>query len=182
MADLFDSLKKTWLKGMEAVGNTASNIAANTKQKVSEINLENRRREILADFGIAAYEMWQKGEHFPAALEHQLTELNDLDEELNKLKAERFSVEAAKKEAAEAARKAAEEAAINPEEATEDIAEEPTVDDDTQEEPLYEEEVSAETTDFEEAVSSFYDDGEAFQSEVPDAPPTQAEPIEKEED
>lgn len=91
MADIFNSLKKTWLKGMEVVSNTASNIAVNTKQKVNEMNLENRRREILADFGIIAYEIWQKGEVFPAPLAQQLEELSRLDEELNALKAQRFS-------------------------------------------------------------------------------------------
>lgn len=102
MADLFDSLKKTWLKGMEAVGNTASSIAANTKQKVSEMNLESRRREILSDFGITAYEMWQKGERFPEELERQLIELNKLDEELNELRAQRYTSEAAPPEAGSA--------------------------------------------------------------------------------
>lgn len=90
MADVLGTLKKTWLKGMEVVGNAASNIASNTKQKVSEMNMENRRREILSDFGLIAYEMWQKGTAFPKELEDQLTELSRLDEELNALRAQRF--------------------------------------------------------------------------------------------
>ena len=91
MADIFDSLKKTWLKGMEAVSNTASSIAANTKQKVNELTWENRRREILADFGMMAYDLWQKGESFPQPLADLLEELSRLDEELNELKAQRYS-------------------------------------------------------------------------------------------
>ena len=71
MADLKTSLKSAWMKGMEAIGNTASNIASNTKYKVQEMNLINRRREILSDFGAQAYEMWQKGEQFPEKLARQ---------------------------------------------------------------------------------------------------------------
>lgn len=181
MADLFDSFKKTWLKGMEAVGNTASNIATNTKQKVSEMNLETRRREILSSFGIAAYEMWQKGEQFPEALEHQLVELNNLDEELNRLKAERFSVEAAKKEAAEAARKAAQEAAETMDETNEDIAEE-TIEDSAEDAAFYDEAVADDAVEFEEEIPSFYDDESAFEAEAPEAPPAEVESAEKEED
>ena len=91
MADIFDSLKKTWLKGMEVVSNTASNIATNTKQKVNEMTLENRRREILGDFGLMAYDLWQKGEVFPEPMDALLKELSTLDEELNALKAQRYT-------------------------------------------------------------------------------------------
>ncbi len=91
MADMFDSLKKTWLKGMEAVSNTASNIASNTKQKVSEINLDNRRREILSDFGLIAYELWQKGMELPKELNDLMVELGQVDEELNTLRAQKFN-------------------------------------------------------------------------------------------
>ena len=91
MADIFDSLKKTWLRGMEAVSNTASSIAVNTKQKVNEMTLENRRREILSDFGMMAYDLWQKGETFPEPLANLLRELSTLDEELNALKAQRYT-------------------------------------------------------------------------------------------
>ena len=46
-SDLNNKMKKAWLKSMEAIGNTASNIADNTRYKVNEMNLVNRRREIL---------------------------------------------------------------------------------------------------------------------------------------
>lgn len=105
--NVMKSLKKTWLKGMEAVGNAASNIADNAKYKVSEMNLETRRREILADFGSVAYEMWQRGEVFPPALEAQLEQLNALDEQLTAIRAQRFAAT----QEANLAREAAEEAA-----------------------------------------------------------------------
>jgi len=106
MGKMVKSLKKTWLKGMEVIGNTAFSIAENAKYKVNEMNLETRRREILADFGSIAYEMWQRGESFPPVLEAQLKQLNALDEQLTAIRAQRFA--AAKeasllKEAADAA-------------------------------------------------------------------------------
>ena len=91
MSDFGSNVKKIWLKGMEAIGNTASNIASNTKSKVDEMNLVNRRSEIMKDFGNQAYALWQKGEHFPEELDRQLRELQKLDEKLNDLRAERFA-------------------------------------------------------------------------------------------
>ena len=92
MADLGSTLKGIWMKGMEAIGNTASNIANNTKSKVDEMNLVNRRTEILKDFGNKAYALWQKGEQFPEELANQLKELEKLDEQLNDLRADRLAV------------------------------------------------------------------------------------------
>ena len=91
MADLSKSLKEFWMKGMEAIGNTASNIATNTRTKVDELTMVNRRRDILADFGSKAYALWQKGEHFPQELQEELEELSRLDEKLNDLRAERLA-------------------------------------------------------------------------------------------
>jgi len=91
MADLGKGIKDFWLKSMEAIGNTASNIANNTKYKVNEMNMVNRRREILGDFGAKAYELWQKGVEFPEELELQLQELSMLDIQLNELRMEKLS-------------------------------------------------------------------------------------------
>ncbi len=105
MADLGASIKGLWIRSMEAIGNTASNIASNTRSKVDEMNLVNRRTEILKDFGNQAYALWQQGERFPEMLEIQLKELQKLDESLNDLRAERLAgvrVESGKTEAEEA--------------------------------------------------------------------------------
>lgn len=92
MADLGQGLKSVLLKGMEAIGKTASNIASNTKYKVDEMNLVNRRREILSDFGARAYEIWLKQEeHFPQELESLLQELAKVDDQLNAMRAERVT-------------------------------------------------------------------------------------------
>ncbi len=132
MADISKNLKTAWIKGMEAIGNTASNIASNTKYKVQEMNLINRRREILSDFGAQAYEMWQKGEQFPEKLAKQLEELSRLDEELNAMRTERFAgvtTEQVPDETAEAAsdETAAEDEAV--ETVTEDVADDASDDD-----------------------------------------------------
>lgn len=91
MVEFGKNLKGIWLKGMEAISNTASSIASNTKYKVDEMNIVNRRREILSDFGAQAYELWQKGERFPEALETLLKELSTLDEELNAIRTEKLA-------------------------------------------------------------------------------------------
>ena len=39
MADMRGKMKKFWMKSMQAVGNTASSIASNTRYKVNEMNL-----------------------------------------------------------------------------------------------------------------------------------------------
>ena len=93
MANLGKSFKSAWVKSMEAIGNTASNIASNTKYKVTEMNLESRKREILSDFGNQAYELYQKGESFPPVLEALLKELTEVDEKLIAIRMEHHSNE-----------------------------------------------------------------------------------------
>jgi len=79
------------MKGMEAIGNAASSIASNTKSKVDEMNLMNRRAEILKDVSTQAYALWLKGEKFPEAIDSLLKELSELDETLVDLRAERLA-------------------------------------------------------------------------------------------
>jgi len=121
MAEFGNNLKNIWMKGMEAIGNTASSIASNTRFKVDEMNMVNRRAEILKDFGAKAYELWQKGAHFPEELEEQLQELGKLDEKLNDLRAERFAGVQVKEKEEASAKEAAEETAETAGEATSDI-------------------------------------------------------------
>lgn len=98
MAGLGNKLKRTVLKSMEAVGQSASNLATNAQQKLQELNLETQRREILSAFPLQAYDLWQKGEKLPEALEKKLQELSDLDERLGVLRAQRYAqVEEAEK-------------------------------------------------------------------------------------
>ena len=122
MADIVKGLKNVWMKGMEAIGDTASSIANNTKYKVQEMNLINRRHEILEDFGAQAYALWQQGEQFPEELQKQLEELSRVDETLNTIRAERLAYLQTMEEE-KAARAAAEESKPN-----NDFAEDATVD------------------------------------------------------
>lgn len=93
MADLGRNLKNILVKSMEAIGNTASSIASNTKYKVDEMNLLNRKREILNDFGAKAYAIWEKGEKtsFPEELKKDLEELCRIDNQLVDMRAEHYS-------------------------------------------------------------------------------------------
>ena len=84
-------IKLTVLKGMEAIGTSASNMASNAKFKVQEINLEARKREILTEFSMAAFELWQNGETLPAPLDTMLKELRDVDERLSIVRAQKVA-------------------------------------------------------------------------------------------
>ena len=88
---LSSRVRITLLKGMEALGTTASNLASNAKLKVNEINLENRRREILTDFSLQAFELWQKGVELPGSLSSMLEELCDIENRLSVLRAQKYA-------------------------------------------------------------------------------------------
>lgn len=89
--DLKDRFKSLWLKGMKAVGNTAASIANNTRYKVDEVTIQNRRREVMNDLANKAYALWLKGEAFPEPMDKMLEELNQLDEQLNDMRAEKYA-------------------------------------------------------------------------------------------
>ena len=74
MAQFGNKVKLTVLKGMEAIGQGASNLASNAQQRLQELNLDNQRRELLNAFPLKAYELWQKGESLPQPLEEMLKE------------------------------------------------------------------------------------------------------------
>lgn len=61
MANLGNSVKLAFLKGLEAIGNGASNMASNAHQKLNEINLETRRRELMSELPVRALDLWQNG-------------------------------------------------------------------------------------------------------------------------
>ena len=101
MAQFGNKIKLTVLKGMEAIGQGASNLASNAQQRLQELNLENQRRELLNAFPLKAYELWQKGESLPQPLEDMLAELKSVDERLNLARAQRFAKVEEKKQNAE---------------------------------------------------------------------------------
>ena len=79
------------LKTMEALGTSAANLASNAKLKVNELTLETRRREILTDFSLQAFELWQKGVSLPDPLAGMLTELSDIESRLSVLRAQKYA-------------------------------------------------------------------------------------------
>lgn len=120
MAGLGNNLKMALLKGMEAVGRGASNMASSAHQKLAEINLETRRREILSEFPMRAFDLWQKGVELPEPLNGMMAELAELDERLSVLRAQRYaSVESAQENVED---EASGECSCAGEEATEDGA------------------------------------------------------------
>ena len=89
--DLRYRAKSLWIRGMKAVGNTAASIANNTRYKVDEVTIQNRRREVLSDLAQKAYALWLKGEPFPEEMNKMLAELKTLDEQLNDMRAEKYA-------------------------------------------------------------------------------------------
>ena len=89
--DMRDRFTSLWIRGMKAVGNTAASIANNTRYKVDEVTIQNRRREVLGDLAQKAYALWLKGEAFPEEMSKMLEELKALDEQLNDMRAEKYA-------------------------------------------------------------------------------------------
>ena len=86
-----DKAKLLWIKGMKTIGDTATNIANNTKYKVDEMTLQNRRRELSGDLSNTVYALWMKGTEFPPEVAKMLGELQELDDRLNDMRAERYA-------------------------------------------------------------------------------------------
>ena len=136
MAQFGNKVKLTVLKGMEAIGQGASNLASNAQQRLQELNLDNQRRELLNAFPLKAYELWQKGESLPQPLEEMLKELKDVDERLNLIRAQRFAkLEEKKQQNAEPSPEgASEDEAVTEETAEENVKEAPSAAAETEDE------------------------------------------------
>ena len=89
--DIREKTKELWIRSMKAIGNTAANIANNTRYKVDEVTLQNRRREVINDLANKAYVLWLKGEKLPDQMSGMLNELKSLDEQLNDMRAEKYA-------------------------------------------------------------------------------------------
>ena len=89
MANFTEKVKSAWFKCVESVGQGAANLADNAKQKLSEINMESRRKEIAAQLPSKLKELWQNGVALPEELTALLSEQNTLEEALAASKAAR---------------------------------------------------------------------------------------------
>ena len=84
--EIGENIKSFVKKGFEAIENTASNIASNTKQKVDAFNLQGKRNEAIEELGKKAYELWESGVAMPDGLQDQLKEILRITEELEAMR------------------------------------------------------------------------------------------------
>lgn len=91
MPTITDKIKTTWFKCVESLGQGAANLADNAKQKLAEINMEARRKEVVADLPTKLMQMWKDGAELPEELNELLGELNTIDEELAAARAARLA-------------------------------------------------------------------------------------------
>ena len=145
MSNITAKIKTGWLKCMENLGQGAANMADNAKQKLGELNMESRRKDLLAELPKKVMQLWKDGVELPEELSGLLAELNTLEEELAALRAARAAkkqkpaitdgkeevveeaveaIEETTEEAVDAAEEAAEEVVENAEEAAEEAVEE----------------------------------------------------------
>ena len=145
MSNITAKIKTGWLKCMETIGQGAANMADNAKQKLGELNMENRRKDLQAELPKKVMQLWKDGVELPEELSGLLAELNTLEEELAALRAARAAkkqkpaitdgkeevveeaveaIEETTEEAVDAAEEAAEEVVENAEEAAEEAVEE----------------------------------------------------------
>lgn len=123
MADLNQKLREVWKKGMETIGSTANGIASSARYKVDEMNLTNRRREIMKNLATVCYELYKRGETFPEEAEAMLREISQVDQEMEALRQNRMEV----KQLEETPDNAQQDATVVAEEAPEVSAAEETV-------------------------------------------------------
>lgn len=86
MAILGNNVKTAFLKGLEALGKTASTLTDAAQQKLSEMNLDTRRREVLTEIPKCVMQLWKDGVEMPEPLTALLTELTELEEKLAALR------------------------------------------------------------------------------------------------
>lgn len=86
MPILGNNVKTAFLKGLEALGKTASTLTDAAQQKLSEMNLDTRRREVLAEIPKCVMQLWKDGVEMPEPLTALLTELTELEEKLAALR------------------------------------------------------------------------------------------------
>ena len=86
MANLGNNVKTAFLKGLEALGKTASSLSDAAQQKLSEMNLETRRREMMAEIPRLVMQLWKDGVELPPALSELLGELSELEEKLSAMR------------------------------------------------------------------------------------------------
>lgn len=101
MADIRRSVRDLFLQGVEAVNNAANHVANATRSKVDELNLRNRRKELLDALASDLYEQWQKGLELPEAMTKTLELISGIDGQLAEME-EKAEAPASEEKAASA--------------------------------------------------------------------------------
>jgi len=86
MADIGKSMRSLFLSGVKAVNSAASSLASTTRYKVDEMNLQNRRREVLNSVSQCAWQLWTSGVELPEELKVLMLEIEKIDEELEEMR------------------------------------------------------------------------------------------------
>ena len=86
MSEFGQNLKNAVMKGIEAIGNTASSLASNTKQKVEEFNLSNQLKDLYAEIGEKVYTLSKQGTVFPGDLSDSIRRAAETEAELNRVR------------------------------------------------------------------------------------------------
>lgn len=120
MAIFGENLRTAFLKGIEALGKGASSLADGAQKKLDEMNLETRRREILAAIPKCVSELYAQGVELPQQLTDLLGELKELEEKIKAMRPQPAPVE---EPAAEEAEEGSAEEAAPAEEAAEEACE-----------------------------------------------------------
>ena len=79
------------LKCVQVIGQKASGLASDAQDKLNEINLDTRRREIMSNFPLKAMDLWQNGAELPFELTEMLQELTDIDNKLTLMRAQKYT-------------------------------------------------------------------------------------------
>ncbi len=85
-ADFGENVKTAILKGIEAIGKGAASLAEGAHKKLDEMELENRRREILNEIPQCVNELFEQGIELPGRLGQLLEELANVDERLSAMR------------------------------------------------------------------------------------------------
>lgn len=140
MGNLGYGVRTAFLKGLEALGKTASTLSDAAQHKLDKMNLENRRRTVLAEIPKCVMQLWKDGAELPEPLNSLLSELHDVELQLAALRPQ--------PEAKPAENEAAEEE--NVEMLTEEATTEPVVEEEAAETPAEEAEEAEEPAPAEE--------------------------------
>lgn len=89
MSEIGENLKSFLKKGIEVIGNKASDLASNAKQKVGEYNLANEKKDLFSAIGSKIYDNYLNGDTVPEGLEEELTRITEIDQELEAIRAEK---------------------------------------------------------------------------------------------